>query len=72
MTQIILTDDQVSVLQIAAGTVEVRDQRGALLGYLSRPSSDAEIAEASRRLKSDGPWYTSQEVLGHLDSLERR
>jgi hypothetical protein len=72
MMQIILSDDQVSALQVTAGTVEVRDQRGALVGYLSRPASDAEIAAANRRLKSDGPWYTTQEVLDHLDSLERR
>jgi hypothetical protein len=72
MTQIILTDDQVSALKTAAGTVEVRDRQGALLGYLSRPASDAEIAEASRRLKSEGPWYTTQQVLDHLDSLDRR
>jgi hypothetical protein len=72
MTQIILTDDQVSALQFAAGTVEVRDGRGALLGYIARPPSDAEIAEATRRLASDGPWYTTQQVLDHLDSLEPR
>jgi hypothetical protein len=72
MTQIILTDDQVSALQIAAGTVEVRDRRGALLGYLSRPASHAEIAEARRRLESDGPWYTTQQVLDDLDSPEHR
>ena len=72
MTQIILTDDQVRALEIAAGTVEVRDRGGALWGYLSRPPSDAEIAEATRRLHSDGPWYTTAEVLEHLSSLEPR
>ncbi len=71
MAHIILTDDQVRAVQIATGTVEVRDQRGALLGYLSRPPSDAEIAEARRRLRSEGPWYTTQQVLDHLDSLGR-
>jgi hypothetical protein len=71
MTQIILTDDQVGALQFATGTVEVRDRRGALLGYLSRPASESEIAEAARRLESRGPWYTTQQVLDHLDSLER-
>ena len=72
MTQIILTDDQVSALQIAAGTVEVRDRRGVLLGYLSRPASDVEIAERADVLGSDGPWYTTQQVLDDLDSPERR
>ena len=72
MTQIILTDDQIGALHVATGTVEVRDRRGALLGYLSRPASDAEVAEAVRRLKSGDPWYTTQQVLEHLNSLEGR
>ena len=70
MVQIILTDDQVHAIHVATGTVEVRDQRGELLGYLSRPPSDSELAVAARRLKSNGPWHTTKEVLSHLDSLE--
>jgi hypothetical protein len=50
MTQIVLDDHQAETLQAATGVVEVRDQHGNLLGYLSRPPSDAEIAEARRRL----------------------
>ena len=51
--------------------VEVRDQRGNLLGYVSVPPSDAEIAEAKRRLESDGPWHTTEQVTEHLKSLEQ-
>jgi hypothetical protein len=69
MTQIVLDDHQAETLQAATGVVEVRDQHGNLLGYLSRPPSDAEIAEARRRLESAGPWHTTQQVLGHLKSL---
>ena len=72
MAEIILTDDQASALQVAAGPVEVRDRRGTLLGYLSPPASDADIAEATRRLKSDGPWYTTRQVLDHVQRLNRR
>jgi hypothetical protein len=70
MTQIILSDDQVRTVHTATGAVEVRDRYGELVGYLSSPPSTAEIAAATRRLESDGPWYTTEQVLGRLDSLE--
>ena len=71
MTQIVLSDDQAKAVQTATGVVEVRDRQGNLLGYVSPPPSDAEIAEARRRLESDGPWYTTEQVMGHLKSLEQ-
>ena len=71
MTQIILSDDQARVVHAARDAVEIRDQQGNLLGYVSPPPSDVEIAEAKRRLKSDGPWYTTEQVTDHLKSLER-
>ena len=72
MTHIILTEEQASVLRIATGMVSTRSARGFVRGHLSRPPGNAEIAEANRRLKSDGPWYTTREVFEHLDSLEPR
>ena len=71
MTQIVLSDDQAKAVQAAVGAVEVRDRHGNLLGYVSPPPSDAEIAEARRRLESDGPWYSTEQVMGHLKSLEQ-
>jgi len=71
MTQIILSDDQTRTVQAATGAVEVRDARGNLLGYMSPPPSDEEIAVAKRRLESEGPWYTTEQVLDHLKSLEQ-
>jgi len=46
MTQIILSDDQARVVHAARDAVEIRDQQGNLLGYVSPPPSDVEIAEA--------------------------
>ena len=69
MTQIILSDDQARALQAATDAVEIRDPQGNLLGYLSPPPSEAEIAEAKRRLESDGPWYTTERVMDQLKSL---
>ena len=71
MTQIVLSDDQAKAVQGAAGVVELRDRHGNLLGYVSPPPSDAEITEARRRLESDGPWYTTEQVTDHLKSLEQ-
>jgi hypothetical protein len=72
MTQIILSDDQANAVQAATDTVEIRDRRGNLLGYVSLPPSEAEIAEARGRLHSAGPWYTTEQVLDHLKSLEQQ
>jgi len=69
MTQIILSDDQANAVQAATDTVEIRDRHGKLLGYVSPPPSEAEIAEAGRRLQSAGPWYASKQVLDQLKSL---
>ena len=69
MNQIILNDDQVKAVQAATGAVELRDQQGKLVGYIARPPGDEELAEAKRRLSSQGPWHTTAQVMDHLDSL---
>ena len=71
MAQIVLTDDQVRPVRAANETVEVRDRHGNLLGYVSAAPSDEEIAAAGERLPSAGPWYTTEQVLDHLKSLEQ-
>ena len=71
MTQIVLSDDQARAVQAATDAVEIRDQRGNLLGYVSPPPSGVEIAEAKRRLESDGPWHTTEQVMDYLTSLEQ-
>jgi len=71
MTHIVLSDDQAQTVQAATGAVEIRDRRGNLLGYVTPPPGEAEIAEARQRLASDGPWYTTQQVMDHLRSLEQ-
>jgi hypothetical protein len=72
MIQIILNDEQAQLFAAADDSVELRDARGRLLGLASRGPTEEEIAEARRRLASDGPWFTTQEVLDHLRSLEQR
>jgi hypothetical protein len=72
MTQIILNDEQARVFVTAGESVELRDESGRLLGLASRGPTEEELAEARRRLASDGPWFTTQQVLDHLRSLEQQ
>jgi hypothetical protein len=71
MAQIILNQEQLKAVQEATGVVEIRDDRGNLLGYMTPRATQEQIAEAKRRLNSDGPWRTTQEVLNHLSALEQ-
>ncbi len=69
--RIVLSDDRANAVQAATDVVEIRDRHGSLLGYVSPPPGEAEIAEAKRRLESDGPWHTTEQVMDHLKSLEQ-
>lgn len=70
MQQIILNDEQMKILAEAHGQVEVRDSGGHLVGYLRFVGfMAAELEDAKRRLASDEPRYTTEQVLAHLHSL---
>lgn len=72
MSQILLNDDQANVVRQATDPVELCDRSGILLGYVTRKviATPEEIAEARRRLNSDGPWHTTAEVLARMRALE--
>ena len=70
MTQIVLSDEQAQAVQEATGAIELRDREGRLLGYIRRPLTKERIAELRRRAESEGPWYTTEQVLQHLASLD--
>jgi hypothetical protein len=61
MPLIVLTDDQARVLTQAREPVELRDGKGNLLARVAVPLDD-EIAEASRRLASEQPRWSSDQV----------
>jgi hypothetical protein len=71
MIRIVLSDEQAKAVEDSSGAVELRDSRGRLVGYVARTSSPEDIAAAKGRLSSSGPWYTTAQVLGHLQSLEQ-
>ena len=74
MTQIVLSDEQFQAFHQATDAVEIRDSHGVLLGYVTRRplATPTEIAEARRRLGSNGPWHTTAEVLDRLHAQEQR
>jgi hypothetical protein len=71
MIKIVLDDEQAKAIENAIGPVELRDSSDTLVGYVARRPSDAEIQDAKRRLNSAGPWYSTEQVLNHLQSLEQ-
>jgi hypothetical protein len=70
MTRIVLTDEQARIVAAAKKPLPVCDERGNVLGFVSPAWSEADIAEAKKRLASDAPRLTTAEILAYLRSLE--
>jgi hypothetical protein len=71
MTQLILTEEQARIVAQAPGGVEVCDPWGNVMGRLTPPYSAADIAEARRRLASDQPRYSADQVRARLEALQQ-
>jgi hypothetical protein len=71
MNQLVLTDEQAKVVATALKPVSVVDSRGNVLGTIDPLWTEADVAEAKRRLASDEARYTTAQVLEHLRSLEK-
>jgi hypothetical protein len=81
MTQITLTPEQAQILSVGDPPIVLRGPDGKVMGYVARSGSfvtpkeplftPEEIAEAEKGLDSDGPWYTTKEVLESLRESER-
>jgi hypothetical protein len=68
MVQTVLNDEQVKQIEEAAEPVVFVNARGIPVAYASTSFSPEEIAEAHRRAQSDGPWYTTEEVVRFIES----
>ena len=67
----IKVDSQIAeAIRSSNEVVSLEDESGQCLGYITPPLSDEEQVAIERRLASDGPWYTTKEVIDHLKSLE--
>jgi hypothetical protein len=68
MVQLVLTEEQLQLLAAANYSLPLVDAAGRLVGVASPPPlTPEEIAEAKRRLASDQPRYTTEEMLAELD-----
>lgn len=79
MTTIYLSSEQSTLVANAKEPVAIVSCEGKHICWVPEtlPKVDAnagftpeEIAEAMRDAESDGPWYTTAEVLEHLKSLD--
>ena len=71
MPHIIVDDEQARIISETGDAVEIRDQSGRHLGYVAHGFTDEDIAIAKQRMESDEPRYSTQQVLDHIQSLER-
>jgi hypothetical protein len=82
MPEIVLSPEQMQVLGSAEGLVASRRPDGSFVGWINTatnfiipeqcPFTPEEIEEAERRADGPGPWYTTQEVLAYLRSLDSK
>jgi len=80
MTRIVLTAEQAAILARSDQAVPVVRPDGSCVGWVSpttnfvipkeNPFTAEEIAAAEAEAAGPGPWYTTQEVLEHLRSLD--
>ena len=80
MAEIVLSPEQLAVLSSAEGFVAIRKPDGSFVGWVSPtsnfiipdvcPFTPEEIAAADAAATGPGPWYSTQEVLAHLRSLD--
>ena len=77
--ELVVDDEQARLIVESGAPIAIRDQRGRVLGRFVRESSEEHqsriwsaerIQELEQRLDSDGPWYSTPEVLDHLRTLE--
>jgi hypothetical protein len=70
MQEIVLTEEQASILASANAAVAVRDPMGATVGVLD-PREAEIIARAKQRAANPSPYYyTSASVTAMLDALQ--
>ena len=72
MPHIVVNDEQAKIIAQSAERIEIRDKQGKHLGYVTHGFTEEDIAIAKQRIASTEPRYTTQQVLEHLRSLEKK
>jgi hypothetical protein len=71
MLQIVLTDEQAKLIATALKPVQICDAKGAVLGVIQPRWTERDIEEALKELETNTVWHTTEQVLAHLQSLEK-
>jgi hypothetical protein len=82
MMQLTADDAMMAVLSMAKELAEIRDRNGTVIGFFApvglerahlyaQAAAAADPAEIQRRKQAGHKTHTTQEVLAHLDSLEK-
>ena len=71
MLQIVLNAEQAKVVATALTPVQVRDGNGNVLGIIPPRWTEQDIEEAKHVLATNQVWHTTEQVLAHLQSLEK-
>lgn len=69
MSSIVVSQADADRVATAQDVIEVCDNAGLILGYITQPVSEEDIAIARSRVGSNGPRSTIDQVLAHLQSL---
>jgi hypothetical protein len=73
MVQIVVDAGQAKQILESEEPVEILGPGGRHLGFVRRRLfTPEEVRDAVQRADDGGPWYTTEEVLAHLRSLERK
>ena len=78
MTSIAIPSAVAEILRKITLPARLVDEQGNLLGSFAPARSvddeltAEELADMKRRLTGPGPWYTTEQVLAHIDSVEKR
>ena len=75
VTELILTDDQVRLIDEAQQPIVVRSPNGDVLGRVDREFTEqdvAEIEEVNRRTAKPHKSYTTKQALEFLESLDSK
>jgi uncharacterized protein YmfQ (DUF2313 family) len=70
MPEVILTAEQVRIVNQANGPVIVRDENGTILGRIEPEISPEMIQELKHRAATPGPRYTGAQVQARLRALQ--
>ncbi len=72
MVCIVLNEEQSKLIASATDRIELRDQNGRHLGFVSSYATEEDIRLAKEALASDDERHTFAEVRARLESLEAR